>query len=173
MSIVPYFGAAVVASALRIVENVFLSTSTTAERYSNGRISFEEATDDIVKNIRIYVPLTTTKLICDVIVMSMLGEWIYNVIIYIRTIFKGLINCGLQAFINGIKLSLNHFFTLIRSCSIGLIRNQFCHLYDKQNKVISSISMVDFCNISNSLYLSIIGSTNGLTKSVQLELMKY
>jgi hypothetical protein len=172
MSVLPYVAAGAVSSVLRIVEK-FLSTSSDAERLLRHEISFKEATDGIVKNIHIYIPLTTTKLICDTIVISMSGKWIYNVLIHVRSIFKSLINCGFEVFQNGIKLSLNYIFTSLRNCSISLILSQFKHLYDKPKNVVSSFSINDFCYISNHIHFLIIATTNGLTKTVQLELMKY
>jgi hypothetical protein len=172
MSVIPLLVAAAGSSVARIVVK-FLSTPKHAERYLNYEISFEEATDSIVKNIRIYVPLTTAKVICDAIVLGMTGKWIYEILSTVMSIFKGLINCGLQAFQNGIITSLNHFFTSLRDCSITLILTQFKHFYDKRRKAISPFTMNDFCNFSNSIHLIIICSTNGLTKTVQLELMQY
>ncbi len=169
---VPYFIAAAASSTIRILEN-FLSTSKDAQHYLNGEINLKQATDDIVKNIRIYVPLTTTKLICDAIVLSLTGKWIYDVVISVRLIFTKLINCGFYAFINGIKSSLKHIFSSLRNCSIALVLTEFEYLYQKQKKAMSSISIIDFCNICNQIYFLIIGSTNGLTKTIQLELIKY
>ncbi|CAF4198056.1 unnamed protein product, partial [Rotaria sp. Silwood2] len=54
MSVVPYCFAAVVSSTVRIIER-YLSTSQDAERFLKHEINFKEATDDIVKNIHIYV----------------------------------------------------------------------------------------------------------------------
>jgi hypothetical protein len=48
--------------------------------------------------MHIDIPLTTAKLICDVIILSTTGKWIYDVLINIRPIFKVLINCGIEAF---------------------------------------------------------------------------
>ncbi|CAF3688098.1 unnamed protein product [Rotaria sordida] len=172
MSLVPYFVAAAGSSTLRIVE-MFFSIPKDAERYLNHEINFKEATDGIVKNIHIYVPLTTAKLICDTIVLSTISKWIYDVLIHVRYIFKGLINYGLEAFKNAIKLSLNHIFTSLRSCSIGLILSQFKHIYDKHEKVLLSISIIDFFTMCNHIYLLIISQRNGFKKNIQLELMKY
>jgi hypothetical protein len=172
MSVIPYLVAGVGSSTIRILEKIF-SISKDAQRYLNHEIGFKEATDGIVKHINIYVPLTTAKVICDAIVLSMTSKWIYDILFMIRSIFKGLLNCGLHAFQNGIALSLKHFFTALQSCSISLISTQLKHLCDTPNKAISSISIIDLCNISNGIHLFIIGTTAGLAQTIQLELMKY
>ncbi|CAF1353630.1 unnamed protein product [Rotaria sp. Silwood1] len=172
MSVVPYFFAAVGSSTLRIVE-MFFSISKDAERYLNHEIDFKEATDGIVKYIRVYVPLTTAKLICDTVVLSMMSQWIYDVLIHVRWIFKGLINYGFEAFKNAIKSSLKYIFTSLQTCSISLISSQFKHIYNKREKVLSSISMTDFCTICNHIYLLIISQRSGFKKTIQLELIKY
>ncbi|CAF0852913.1 unnamed protein product [Rotaria sordida] len=167
MSLVPYFVAAAGSSTLRIVE-MFFSIPKDAERYLNHEINFKEATDGIVKNIHIYVPLTTAKLICDTIVLSTISKWIYDVLIHVRYIFKGLINYGLEAFKNAIKLSLNHIFTSLRSCSIGLILSQFKHIYDKHEKLecmgiiraVAESNNIDFVKYMNKCYLDEIYINN-------------
>ncbi|CAF0824580.1 unnamed protein product [Rotaria sordida] len=138
MSVVPYFVAAV-----------------DAERYLNHEINFKEATDNIVQNIHIYVPLTTAKLICDTIVLSV----------------TGLINYGLEAFKNAIKLSLNHIFTSLRSCSIGLILSQFKHIYDKHEKVLLSISIIDFYLMK--YLLECMGIIRAVAESNNIDFVKY
>jgi hypothetical protein len=164
--------AATASGTIRVCEK-FLPISKNTELYLDGKISFKEATDDIVKNIRIYIPLTTAKTVSDLIFLNMTGQWIYEVIIHVRLIFKGLINCGLEAFKNGIKLSLEHFFLFLQKCSIGIVISQFKYLFDRQKKGISAISIIDFCNICNNIYLFINGTTNGFKKTIQLELIKY
>jgi hypothetical protein len=119
------------------------------------------------------MPLTTTKIICDAIILSRTVQWIYDILIDVRSIFKGLINCGFQAFQNGIISSLKCLFTSLRNCSIGLVVSQFKQLYNKPKSIMSSCSIIDFCNTCNHIYLLIVGATNDLTKTVQLELMKY
>jgi penicillin-binding protein-related factor A (putative recombinase) len=61
----------------------------------------------------------------------------------------------------------------LKKCSVALIVTQLKHLCDIQENGISSFSIINFCNICNHIYLLIIGTTNGLTKQIQLELMKY
>lgn len=172
MLALPYIVAAGTSSLIRIGET-WLPISKDAERYLKREINFEQATNNIVRKIRIYIPLTTVKIVCDAIVLSMTGQWIYDVLIHIRSIFIGLLNCGFTAFINGIKLSLEHFFNSLRNCSISLILTQFINLYDKQKKFVASISMRNFCNVCNQIYFLVLASTGDLKKIIQLELIKY
>jgi hypothetical protein len=165
-------GAGVASSAIRVYER-FQPISNDAERYLEREINFEKATDNIVKNIRIYLPLTTTKIVCDAIVLGVTGRWIYDVLIQIRLIFKGLFNCGLTAFISGIKLSFEKFLMSLQNCTVSLILTQFVNLFDRQKKFIASISIWDFCNICNQIYFLIIALTNDFKKTIQLELVKY
>ncbi|CAF5009962.1 unnamed protein product [Rotaria sp. Silwood1] len=167
MSFVPYFVTAVGSSTLRIVEMFFFSIPKDAERYLNHEINFKEATDGIVKNIHIYVPLTTAKLICDTIVLSTISKWIYDVLIHVRYIFKGLINYGLEAFKNAIKLSLNHIFTSLRSCSIGLILKLMKYWLECMGIIgavaeSNNINFVKYMNkcYSDEIYINNISSLN-------------
>jgi hypothetical protein len=168
----PYFVAAAVSGTIRVGENL-LSISKDAQRYLNNEISFEQATDSIVKNKRLYTFLTTTKILSDTIVLSITGRWIFDIVKFVRSIFQNLISYGLEAFINGIKLSFEHFFLSLKNCSIPLVLSQFKYLYDKRKNSISSFSIINFCNICNQIYFLIIGKTNGFTKTIQLELTKY
>jgi hypothetical protein len=172
MLALPYIGAAATSSLIRICEG-FLPISNNADRYMKREINFEQATDHIVKNIRMYTTLVSAKIVCDAIVLSMTGQWLFNVLIHIRSIFKSLLNCELAAFINGIKLSLEHFFVSLKNCSITLILTQFKYLYDKQKNIISSISILNFCNICNQIYFLLIASTGDLKKTIQLDIIKY
>lgn len=171
MSIIPYIGAAAISSTIRIIEK-FLSTASDAERYLNHEIDFKQATDSIVKNIHIYIPLTTAKVICDVIFVNIYGKWIFEVLIHVGSIFKSLINCGFEAFKNGIISSLKYIFASLGNCSISLILSQFNHL-GESNEIIPSFSIIDFCHICNHIHFLIIAMSNDLTKTIQLELMKY
>jgi hypothetical protein len=165
-------GAGFVSGVIRIYESL-QPIGNDAERYLKDEINFEKATDDIVKNVNIYLPLTTTKLICDVVVLSVTGKWISDELIYIRSIFKSIFKCGLIAFIEGIKSFFEHLLMSLQSCSTVLILTHFANLFDKQNKFVASISMWNFCNICNQIYFLILVSTTDLKKAIQLELIKY
>lgn len=169
MGFFPYLFAAAGSSTTRIAER-FLPIQDNAERYLDRDIDFREATDDIVRNIRVYVALTSTKLVCDVIVLSMTGQWIYNALMHIRGIFKGLFRCGLVAFIDGIKSSFDYVLLSLQSCSITMILNQFKNLLETQK---SSLSIMKFCTICNQIYYLIIAATCDLNRTIQLELTKY
>lgn len=161
-----------VSGTIRMFENI-LPISRDAQRYINGEIDFEQATDNIIKNKKIYAPLTTIKFGCDAMIFCMTSRWIYDVVIVVRSIFKELIQFSFQAFINRIEASLSHFFLSLQNCSIVLILSQFKYLYDKQKNFVKSFSFVTFCNLCNQIYFLIIGSTFGFKKTIQIELMKY
>lgn len=159
-------------SSTRVAEN-YLSITNDAERYLNGEINFEQATDNVVQQIHIYPTLLAIKFGSDAIVLSMTGKWIYNVVSAISSVFRGIIQGGLSIFLNRIKLSVEHFLSSLQNCSIPLILSQFKFLYNRQKTYTSSIPLVTLCDICDHIYLLIIGGTCGFKKSIQIELMKY
>ena len=169
MAFVPYLTAAAVSSSLRIAER-FLPIQTNAERYLDREIDFRQATDDIVKHIRVYAAITSTKLVCDVIVLTMTGRWIYNILMHIRGVFRGLLHCGLEVFITGIQSSFDYVLLSVQSCSITMIVKQFSNFIQSQK---NSFSFLGFCTICNQIYFLLIAATCDLTRTVQLELTKY
>ena len=169
MALVPYLGAAAVSSALRIAERL-LPIQNNAERYLDRDIDFERATDPIVKNIRTYVSLTSVKIVCDVIVVSMTGKWIYDILMHTRSIFKNLFGCGLRAFFDGMKGSCDFILVSLSTCSISMIFNQFKGLLEMQK---TSFSFMQFCTICNQIYFLIVASTCDLSRTLRLELVKY
>lgn len=169
MTFAPYLGAAAISSALRIVER-FLPIQNNSERYLDGDIDFQRATDPIVNNIRVYVSLTSVKMVCDVIVVSITGKWIYDILMHTRGIFKNLFGCGLRAFFDGMKGSFDFILVSLSTCSINAISNQFKGLLEMQK---NSFSFMQFCAICNQIYFLIVASTCDLSRTVRLELVKY
>ncbi|CAF5115894.1 unnamed protein product, partial [Rotaria sp. Silwood1] len=85
----------------------------------------------------------------------------------IQYIFKGLINYGLEAFKNAIKLSLNHIFTSLRSCSIGLILKLMKYWLECMGIIgavaeSNNINFVKYMNkcYSDEIYINNISSLN-------------
>lgn len=169
MALFLYLGAGVATSTARVVEK-FLPIQRNAERYLDGEIDLEEATDPVVNNIRVYVSLTSVKAICDVIVVTTTGKWIFDILMHTRGIFKSLFGCGLQAFSDGMRASFDFFIVSLSTCSIRMILEQFKGFVGMHK---NAFSFMHLCFICNKIYFLIVALTCDFSRMVRLDLMKY
>jgi hypothetical protein len=101
----------------RIAEKCLTDLSTIAENYIEGRITFDEAIEQVQKQLPLHGILTAGKLISDVVTVTSTGYWIYKLINSIGSCVSSILSAKTyKVFINALA---NLRAAILRHFNIG------------------------------------------------------